>query len=69
MSKQYEPREITEEEANRVILDGEPKGLFWQMDGDIVVGIDNTTGDAWTEDFTTLEECLAWLNGGGRHGQ
>ncbi len=30
---------------------------------DITVGIDNTTGDAWTEAFKDYETCLAWLCG------
>jgi len=26
-----------------------------------IVGLDNSTGDAWTEDFESLGECLDWL--------
>ena len=28
-----------------------------------VIGIDNETGDAWTEEFPDMQECLAWLCG------
>lgn len=27
-----------------------------------LVAVDNTTGDAWTEDFTSLPAALEWLN-------
>ena len=67
-----EPRELNDEEINALFLSGsdngeyEPLGLFYHRDGDTVTGVDNSTGDAWTEDFSTLEECLAWL---GREGK
>lgn len=31
-------------------------------DEDLFIGIDNSTGDAWTEEFDNLEQCLNWLN-------
>lgn len=62
----YEPREITPNESVEIIIAREPRGLFWQKDEDVYVGIDNTTGEAWTEDFKTLDDCLAWLKGGKR---
>ncbi len=64
-----EIREVTNEEVAKIIVDRELRGLFYQKDGDVYVGIDNTTGEAWTEDFPNLEECLAWLKGGQRNGQ
>lgn len=27
------------------------------------IGIDNSTGDAWTEEFPDLTECMMWLVG------
>lgn len=56
-----EIREITNEEGAKIVIEREPRGLFYQKDGDIIVGIDNTTGEEWTEDFKSLDECLAWL--------
>lgn len=56
-------REVTDAEAVVIITKREPRGLFYQKDGDITIGIDNTTGEAWTEEFNTLDECLAWLEG------
>lgn len=58
-----EIREVMDEEAFQIIITREPRGLFYQKDGNIIVGIDNSTGDAWTQDFASLEDCLAWLKG------
>lgn len=52
---------ITQEEAKEIIDTRQPIGLFYEVDGDWYVGIDNSTGDAWVEEFKTKEECLAWL--------
>ena len=71
-----EIRELNTEEINSLLLSGNgdgnysPIGRFYHKDGDIYVGVDNSTGDAWTEDFTSLEDCLAWLQSGdGKHEQ
>src|SRR5699024_931184 len=39
------------------------KGLFYHMDGDVVVGVDNSTNEAWTEEFDHIVKCKAWLKG------
>lgn len=49
--------------AGRIIESREPRGLFWTAQGGRFVGIDNITGDAWTEDFKTREECFEFLEG------
>lgn len=59
-----EPKEVNEKEALGIICTGNPRGRFWQKDGELYIGIDNTTGDAWTEEFKSKEDCLAWLKGG-----
>ena len=53
---------------SEIIDNREPIGLFYaeelgvKTDGTMsYVGVDNSTGDAWTEDFGTEEECIAWL--------
>jgi len=56
-------KEISREEAHQIIDTGEPIGRFYEIDGDIHVGIDNSTGDVWVEEFKTKEECIAWLEG------
>lgn len=37
------------------------KGLFVLDTGIEIVGIDNSTGEAWAEDFPDMTECLLWL--------
>lgn len=58
---------VTPEEASKIIETREPRGLFYtidtiyESDKKVYVGIDNTTGDAWTEDFKSLGACERWL--------
>lgn len=62
------PRELTAAEADALFLsrtaDGsyEPSGLFYYRNGFTIIGIDNSTGEAWTEEFASQDSCLAWLN-------
>lgn len=64
------PREITQAEAADLLASGfetrryEPLGLFLVGEaGGTWTGIDNSTGNAWTEEFGTQAECLKWLKG------
>ena len=60
-----EIKEVNSQEACAIIRDplrAEP-GLFLHKDGDSYVGIDNTTNDAWVEEFATRKECVDWLMG------
>ena len=52
---------ITKAEANDIIATREPRGLFCLKDGEKFVGIDNSSGDAWMEEFDTLPMCRSWL--------
>ena len=61
MYKEYLIKEVTQAEAHTIIQSHEPRGLFFQRDGNYWVGIDNMTGDAWCEEFIDLDQCLAWL--------
>lgn len=56
-----EIRMITKAEADDIIATREPRGLFYLDTGKGFVGIDNSTGYAWTEEFDTLPKCRAWL--------
>lgn len=61
------PMEISKIQALQVIETRKPRGLFFVV-GQVVTGIDNRTGDAWTEDFATKRECLKWLEDYSREG-
>ena len=49
--------------AAKIIDNREPLGRFLHKDGGVFVGIDNSDGNAWTEEFKTEAECLLWLAG------
>ena len=56
------PQRITHDQASEVIESRQPLGLFYYSDKNGVwIGIDNSTGDAWTEEFKKRRKCLAWL--------
>ena len=40
-----------------------PSGLFFLREGSKVIGIDNSTGHAWTEEFDSVNQCKRWLMG------
>lgn len=56
-------QEITKKKAAEIIEKRELLGNFYLYEDDRYVGIDNRTGDAWTEEFDTKEKCIDWLNG------
>lgn len=66
------PKLITKEEASKLLNSDSskpynqykpylPLGLFYLQDGKKWIGIDNSTGYAWVEEFDTKEACLFWL--------
>lgn len=58
---------IINEEAKKIIETREPIGLFYVKEESDkkthYIGIDNSTGDAWVEEFKKLKKCKAWLRG------
>lgn len=56
-------QEITIEQALEIIETREPLGLFLTKDGGKYVAIDNTSWDAWTEEFTDKKQCMDYLLG------
>ena len=52
---------VKQKEAIEIIEHRGRRGLFVQEDGGTYIGIDNSTGDAWVEEFPDLLECLMWL--------
>lgn len=61
----WSPEEITEMEGLGIITNRKPLGMFYWQEGNHWIGCDNTTGNAWTEEFITKEDCLEWLEGDG----
>lgn len=54
---------VTKEQASEIIETRTPTGCFYTKEGDLYIGIDNSDGNAWTEEFKTKKSCLKWLNG------
>ena len=40
-----------------------PLGLFLTKEGRKWVAVDNSTGDAWTEEFSRKHQAVRWLRG------
>ena len=40
-----------------------PCGLFLAREGRMWVAVDNSTGDAWTEEFSRKRQAVRWLRG------
>jgi len=54
-------KKITASEADCVIYSRRPMGLFYLLHDGVYVGIDNSNGHAWTEEFLNLRQCKRWL--------
>lgn len=54
-------KKITPSESDGIIYSQRPFGLFYLFHDGVYVGIDNSNGHAWTEDFTNLRQCKKWL--------
>jgi hypothetical protein len=54
-------KKIAKEEAAKVIGTRKPLGKFYLTQGRTIVAIDNTTGDAWTEEFKSFETFYHWI--------
>lgn len=57
------PLEVSEAFCNMVINEREPKGIFFFKSNEDYIGVDNKTGEAWTEVFVDKNTCLEWLKG------
>src|SRR5699024_3696649 len=58
--------EVNQEAMNYIIENMEEehtKGLFYRVDGDVVIGVDNSTNEDWTEEFNHVVKCKSWLKG------
>lgn len=60
-SDDMEIKRISQAKADAIISTLEPLGLYYCVKGGRYIGLDNRTGQVFTEDFPTLEECKEWL--------
>lgn len=62
------PTKISREEKQKIVEEKKPIGFFWtrntRMFKTCYQGIDNSTGDAWVEEFDTYEEMIEWMYAG-----
>lgn len=54
---------IDNETSHKIIETRKPEGLFLTIENRRMVAIDNTSGNAWTEDFRNEKVALRWLKG------
>lgn len=52
---------VTNKQALEIIDKRIPIGLFYLKEEDSYVGIDNSTGHAWVEEFESKDQCINWL--------
>lgn len=53
--------QVNAEQAEYIIEFREPIGNFYRESDGVFVGIDNSTGDSFVEEFKDKETCIAWL--------
>lgn len=57
-------KKVTKKEMEEIIKSRKPLGHFYRKTSEAVyVGIDNSTGDAWVEEFDSENSLKKWLNG------
>ena len=61
--KESDIRIIDIERAHRIIEARKPTGKFMTINNSMIVAIDNTSGDAWTEDFNNFLVAYKWITG------
>ena len=54
-------KKVSKKKSLDVIENRTPLGIFYTIDNGVYIGIDNRTGDAWTEEFKNLGICKRWL--------
>ncbi|MCM1060835.1 MAG: hypothetical protein NC452_11140 [Eubacterium sp.] len=54
-------RKINSFHAEVVIKTRQPLGLFYVRQNGAYIGIDNSAGHAWVEEFSDLNTCKQWL--------
>jgi hypothetical protein len=54
-------QKVTQEEMLKIIETRKPLGKFYRIEGKTIIAVDNSTGDAWTEEFKNFEVFLLWI--------
>ena len=54
-------QKITPSEGDCILYSRRPFGLFYLIYSGVYIGIDNSKGHAWTEEFLNLRLCKKWL--------
>ena len=63
MEKKLKIQRVSSGILGQVIDHRIPSGLFLTKEGRKWVAVDNTTGDAWTEEFSRKHQAVRWLRG------
>ena len=63
MEKKLKIQRVSSGVLGRIIEHRIPCGLFLTKEGRKWVAVDNTTGDAWTEEFSRKRQAVRWLRG------
>ena len=63
MEKKLKIQCVSSEFLGQVIEHRISSGLFLTKEGRKWVAVDNTTGDAWTEEFSRKHQAIRWLRG------
>ncbi len=63
MEKKLKIQRVSSAFLRWVIEHRTPYGLFLTKESHKWVAVDNTTGDAWTEEFSRKRQAVRWLRG------
>lgn len=55
--------QVSPERLREILRQYIPRGLFLAKEGHKWVVVDNSTGDAWTEEFIRKRQAIRWLCG------
>ena len=54
---------VSKKKINKIISHRKPLGLFYSKQNRVFIAVDNSTGDAFTEQFTNSLDCRQFLIG------
>ena len=61
--ERFEIQKVRPERLREMMCSSLPRGLFLTKEGRKWVAVDNSTFDAWTEEFTHKHKAIRWLRG------